>query len=130
MTREEQIMEAGVYYACGIRPPKTYGHSMYELAYISRNLAFEAGAKWADEHPNSNHIYTKQQLIDMGFAFTTNGDIVTPEQENKHLKRYLKYKNQTFIENTISYFTPVLKTYCSEECVKELIDGFVNSLEE
>jgi hypothetical protein len=35
-----------------------------------------------------------------------------------------------FIEKTISYFTPILKTYCSEECVKELIDGFVNSMEE
>lgn len=37
---------------------------------------------------------------------------------------------QEFIEKTISYFTPILKTYCSEECVKELIDGFVNSMEE
>lgn len=36
---------------------------------------------------------------------------------------------QEFIEKTISYFTPILKTYCSEECVKELIDGFVNSME-
>jgi hypothetical protein len=35
-----------------------------------------------------------------------------------------------FIEKTISYFTPILKTYYSEECVKELIDGFVNSMEE
>ena len=37
---------------------------------------------------------------------------------------------QEFIAKTISYFTPILKTYCSEECVKELIDGFVNSMEE
>ena len=37
---------------------------------------------------------------------------------------------QEFIEKTISYFTPILKTYCSEECVKELIDGFVNLMEE
>ena len=37
---------------------------------------------------------------------------------------------QKFIDKTISYFTPILKTYCSEECVKELIDGFVNSMEE
>ena len=36
---------------------------------------------------------------------------------------------QEFIKKTISYFTPILKTYCSEECVKELIDGFVNSIE-
>ena len=37
---------------------------------------------------------------------------------------------QKFVEKTISYFSPILKTYCSEECVKELIDGFVNSVEE
>ena len=37
---------------------------------------------------------------------------------------------QEFIEKTISYFTPILKTYCSEECVKELMDGFAKSLEE
>lgn len=35
---------------------------------------------------------------------------------------------QEFIEKAISYFTPILQTYCSEECVKELIDGFVNSM--
>ena len=35
-----------------------------------------------------------------------------------------------FIEKIIGYFTPILKTYCSEECVKELIDGFVNSMKE
>lgn len=44
---------------------------------------------------------------------------VEPEMVNK----------QEFVEKTISYFTPILKTYCSEECVKELIDGFVNSME-
>ena len=37
---------------------------------------------------------------------------------------------QEFIEKTISYFTPILKTYCSEACVKELMDGFVNIMEE
>ena len=37
---------------------------------------------------------------------------------------------QEFIAKTISYFTPILKTYCSEECVKELIDEFVNSMDE
>lgn len=35
-----------------------------------------------------------------------------------------------FVKKTIGYFTPILKTYCSEECVKELIDGFVNSIKE
>lgn len=37
---------------------------------------------------------------------------------------------QEFIEKSVNYFTPILKTYCSEECVKELITGFVNSIKE
>ena len=56
MTREEQIIEAGVYHSCGWRPPKTHGHNMHELTYINRNLVFEAGAKWADENPNPDTV--------------------------------------------------------------------------
>ena len=48
--------------------------------------------------PDTKRIYTKKQLLDMGFAFTTNGDIVTPDQLNKDLKKYLKYQKQKFIE--------------------------------
>ena len=56
MTREEQIIEAGERYPCESRLSKTYGHNMYELAYINRNLAFEAGAKWADENPKDGMV--------------------------------------------------------------------------
>jgi ABC-type transporter MlaC component len=56
------------------------------------------GIEWADEHPDSKRTYTKQQLIDMGFAFTTNGDIVTPNQLNEDLKKYLKHQKQKFIK--------------------------------
>lgn len=58
------------------------------------------GIEWADEHPDSKHTYTKQQLIDMGFAFTTNGDIVMPDQLNEDLKKYLEYRKQKFIEKS------------------------------
>lgn len=78
-----------------------------EAHRISQNgdeyQSFIQGAEWADENPDSKHIYTKQQLIDMGFAFTTNGDIVTPDQLNEDLKKYLKYQKQKFIENAVKY---------------------------
>lgn len=122
MERKNQISEAGQQYFDSMDEFQRY-HTYPREAFIK-------GATWSDEHPNSKNVYTKQQLIDMGFAFTTNGDIVTPDQSNEDLKKYLKYQKQKFIDKTISYFTPILKTYCSEECVKELIDGFVNSLEE
>lgn len=66
---------------------------------------------------NDIHIYIWDNLCKaMGVPAVE----IEPEMVNK----------QKFIEKTISYFTPILKTYCSEECVKELIDGFINSLEE
>ena len=32
------------------------------------------------------------------------------------------------LEKTIKYFEPILKTYCSEECLKELMKGYINSI--
>ena len=76
-----------------------------EIHKAAEEFAFsdKYDAKWADEHPDSKHTYTKQQLIDMGFAFTTNGDIVTPDQLNEDLKKYLKYRKQKFIERACEW---------------------------
>lgn len=90
MERKNQICEAG----------QQYQNAMDEFQKYHTNpkAAFIDGAKWSDEHPDSKHTYTKQQLIDMGFAFTTNGDIVTPDQLNEDLKKYLEYQKRKFIE--------------------------------
>ena len=90
MERKSQICEAGQQYLDSMDEFQRY-HTYPSEAFID-------GAKWADEHPDSKHTYTKQQLIDMGFAFTTNGDIVTPDQLNEDLKKYLKYQKRKFIE--------------------------------
>ena len=60
-------------------------------------------AKIAFKKYKTKNFYTKQELIDMGFAFTTNGDIVTPDQSNEDLKKYLKYQKQKFIEKACDW---------------------------
>ena len=77
-----------------------FAYSQVDCEFFNEDLyeGIIIGAKWADEHPDSKRTYTKQQLIDMGFAFTTNGDIVTPDQSNEDLKKYLKYQKRKFIE--------------------------------
>lgn len=77
-----------------------FANSQIDCEFFNEDLyeGIIIGAKWADEHPDSKRTYTKQQLMDMGFAFTTNGDIVTPDQLNEHLKKYLKYQKRKFIE--------------------------------
>ena len=87
MTREEQIeIFQKEWVKLAIQINHRYGEN-----------SFKEDIKWVDEHPDSKHTYTKQQLINMGFAFTTNGDIVTPDQLNEDLKKYLEYQKQKFI---------------------------------
>ena len=69
-----------------------------------------------------------KRLSDGGLAEDTYAFMERTLDEN--VNKETMVNKQEFIAKTISYFTPILKTYCSEECVKELIDGFVNSLEE
>lgn len=84
------------------------------------------GIEWADEHPDSKHTYTKQQLIDMGFAFTTNGDIVTPDQLNEDLKKYLEYQKQKFIKKSKEWFERTL--YIHTEIDEDKDWGIINSI--
>lgn len=112
-------------------------------------IGFECGAKWADEHPDSKHTYTKQQLIGMGFAFTINGDIVTPDQLNEDLKKYLEYQKQKFIEKAKEWLEKTLyihteivevKYWCETksfdwvtsdyDSVEDFINGFCKAMEE
>lgn len=85
MTREEQIDKEWVKFA-------VQSNHRYD------EKTFKEAVEWADENPDVKRIYTKKQLMDMGFSFTTNGDIVTPDQLNEDLKKYLKYQKQKFIE--------------------------------
>lgn len=90
MTREEERHEAAEKFA--------FSDKTENPDYYGAINDFYYGALWADENPDVKRIYTKKQLMDMGFSFTTNGDIVTPDQLNEHLKKYLKYQKQKFIE--------------------------------
>lgn len=49
MTREEQIIEAGIDYTMSVRPMCIGGLSFEdEIRKMNRNKAFEEGAKWSD----------------------------------------------------------------------------------
>lgn len=57
MTREEQIIEAGVDYTMSTRPMCIGGINFEkEIKEFNRNKSFEEGAKWADEHPKEGFV--------------------------------------------------------------------------
>ena len=69
MTRKEQIKKAGIEYTISTRPMCICGDAFSDIFdEMNRNLAFEEGAKWADEHPNSNGkelLYVAQKTSEM-----------------------------------------------------------------
>ena len=49
---------------------------------------------WLEKQGEKKDCYTKQELIDMGFSFTLNGDIVTPDEMMEDIKKYLSWKEK------------------------------------
>lgn len=50
MTREEEIIEAGIDYTMSVRPMCIGGLAFEkDIRIMNRNKSFEEGAKWADE---------------------------------------------------------------------------------
>lgn len=46
---------------------------------------------WLEKQGEHKDYYTKQELVDMGFSFTLNGDIVTPDKMMEDMKKYLAW---------------------------------------
>lgn len=119
-----------------------FANSQVDCEFFNEDLyeGIIIGAKWSDEHPDSKRTYTKQQLMDMGFAFTTNGDIVTPDQLNEDLKKYLKYQKQKFIEKARKWLQENLSegldpdnypmVRCYDIDMEDFIKDFIREMEE
>ena len=49
---------------------------------------------WLEKQDKHKDYYTKQELYDMGFSFTLNGDIVTPDKMMEDMKKYFAWKEK------------------------------------
>ena len=59
-------------------------------------------AEWKDQQ-FAKYGYTKQQLLDRGFGFSLNDDIVTPKEEIEMSKKYIKYLRQRWIDKAVEW---------------------------
>ena len=90
--RQEQIREASI------------ETKIQDLSkQVIYGLGFIEGANWSDEHPDKNNVYTKQELIDMGFGFDLNGNIVTLEEYNEMVKRGHEHIKNKLIEKACEW---------------------------
>ncbi|MBO5854914.1 MAG: hypothetical protein J6Q61_09285 [Bacteroidales bacterium] len=95
MTREEEIAK----YCEDMGFPLGSCSSINSIKALTASDAI----KWADEHPNKKLVYTKHELIDMGFGFDLNGNIVTMNEIKEMDKRYREYRKQKMIDKACEW---------------------------
>lgn len=88
--------------------------------------AFLMGANYADEHPSQENI--KNELIKLGYGFDLNGNIPTKEQQEEHLKQYIKYQKEKLIVKACETLKEILDfhkqlTYFSDQIVTYNVVG-------
>ena len=100
MTREEQIKQ---------QADKYIGHSEdlgEDINTTIERIAFIEGVKWADANPNKKLVYTKKELLDMGFGFDLNGNIIDKGMTTYQIDNepcHLTYQWDTLFGITIVY---------------------------
>lgn len=104
MIREEQIKQQADKYNS-----EDFGEDITSI--ISERIAFIEGAKWADANPNKKLVYTKQELLDMGFGFDLNGNIRTPNECYESSIKYTEYRKQKLIDKACK----ILKSIIDED---------------
>lgn len=85
------------------------------------------------EKNSDNVIYTKQELLNMGFGFDLNGNIISPTKESEHMKEYIKYRDKKKLDNICKWFGDIdfemeyLDSYghfCKEMFINDFIKVF------
>lgn len=101
MTREEQIEKAWV-------------GKYFQSNHRYDEKSFKEGAKWADSNPNKKLVYTKQELMDMGYGFDINGNISTPQEIEERSKKYIKYRKNKWIDKACEWLSKTLYIHTEE----------------
>ena len=74
-----------------------------------------------------NSVYTKQELIDMGFGFDLNGNIVTPQEIEERSKKYIKYRKNKWIEKACRWLEPIAEYIGHDsETLKKSFKNYIN----
>jgi len=108
MKRKEEILQAAEKSVLGYHP------AIQKMC----TECFIEGAEWSDANPDKKHVYTKRELMDMKFAFTLNGDIVTPEEMRKDLHLLIKHEKEQQLKKVMKLLENIafkyVETYGSE----------------
>lgn len=79
------------------------------LKFANVKGVYDKHIAWLEKQGKYKDYYTKQELIDMGFSFTLNGDIVTPDEMMEDMKKYLAWKEKQGDQKPIDKVEPKFK---------------------
>lgn len=98
MTRKEQILNKAIDYSAieenFLEYEDEFGNVCNDKAFVEK--AFIESAKWADANPNKKLVYTKKELLDMGFRFDQNGNISIPQEIEERKKLFEAIKENGY----------------------------------
>ncbi len=83
--------------------------------------------------PNyENLIYTKQELMDMGFGFDLNGNISTPQEIEERTKKYINYRKEKWLKKACDWLDNNAEDYTIDGglSIEALIYFFKKAMEE
>lgn len=105
MTRKEQIEEASIGYQISTRPMAIGGDVFAEeIRRMNLNPSFIKGAEWADENPDEKMI-AKYLYEKKGYPIDLNGNLPSFDETMKDAEKYLKYKQDKFIEKACAWLS-------------------------
>lgn len=127
MTREEQIREASIDYQLSTDPRAIGGDAFADMAReMNVNQSFIEGAKWADNNPSQQAL--SKELHRLGYGITLNGDIISKDEENKEMERYVEYQKSKLIEKACEWLEPIFKDLAGYNCGGVLIEDFKQAM--
>ena len=86
---------------------------------------FIEGAEWADENLDERMI-AKYLYEKKGYPIDLNGNLPSFEETMKDAEKYLKYKQDKFIEKAIKFFAPHIQDNSGGYDRANVIENFKN----
>lgn len=84
------------------------------------------------------NVYTKQQLMDMGFGFDLNGNIETPDEAYERAVKYYEYRKKRLIDKACEWLKNTIDDDVFVNCgsvikcipANEFVEYFRKAMEE
>ena len=120
MTRKEEILNRAIEIV-----DKKYTDVGIKTTHEASVAACQEIAEWADENPDEKMI-AKYLYEKKGYPIDLNGNLPSFDETMKDTEKYLKYKQDKFIDKAIKFFAPHIQDNSGGYDRANVIENFRN----